>query len=192
MATLKSPGWHADSDGLYLRIDGPGVRRWVFVFRRGVKRSEMGLSPAAAIFLAEARTAAERVRETLRQGIDPIAERRTVRRRLKTWRTELAKILVFGTNQSTPCLVAPDAICDVEALRVGGQPGRANFTDLTERDPSRSFWRSNCLIVREHLTVRQYAFPSRLSRHTTPNIANVGLEATAKTMICWVEPRSTI
>jgi integrase len=79
VATLKSPGWHADGDGLYLRIDARGIRRWVFVFRRGAKRSEMGLGPAAAISLAEARTAAEQVRETLRQGVDPIAERRNTR-----------------------------------------------------------------------------------------------------------------
>ncbi|MDE2014057.1 MAG: integrase arm-type DNA-binding domain-containing protein, partial [Alphaproteobacteria bacterium] len=79
VATLKTPGWHADGDGLYLRIDTRGVRRWVFVFRRGTKRSEMGLGPAASIGLADARAAAERARETLRQGVDPIGERRTAR-----------------------------------------------------------------------------------------------------------------
>ena len=52
VATLKSPGWHADGDGLYLRIDGRGVRRWVFVFRRGAKRSEMGLGPGRGNLLS--------------------------------------------------------------------------------------------------------------------------------------------
>jgi integrase len=53
--TLKTPGWHADGAGLYLRIQKGGSRSWVLVDTRGGKRKERGLGSAATISLKEAR-----------------------------------------------------------------------------------------------------------------------------------------
>jgi Arm DNA-binding domain len=52
--TAKTGFW-PDGDGLYLRVDSNGNRRWVFVSQKGGKRREMGLGPARDVSLAEAR-----------------------------------------------------------------------------------------------------------------------------------------
>ena len=41
--TITNPGYHADGDGLYLKVDGSGARRWAFIFYAQGKRREMGL-----------------------------------------------------------------------------------------------------------------------------------------------------
>jgi len=45
---------------------------------------------------------------------------RTVQRRLKIWRAEIARELVFGTDRRASDLMPPDALRDVETSRVGG------------------------------------------------------------------------
>ena len=63
----------------------------------------------------------------------PDALLRTVQRRLKVWRAEIAKQLVFGTNHGAPILMAPDAPRDVEASRVRGhQDSSADQSSPTE------------------------------------------------------------
>lgn len=74
VTTIKQPGLHTDGGGLYLRVDAKGARRWVFVFRRGAKRTEMGLGSVTAIDLKDVRELAKRAREWVGKGIDPIAE----------------------------------------------------------------------------------------------------------------------
>ena len=76
VATAKKPGRHSDGDGLYLNVTESGARSWVFMWKRGGKRREMGLGPARDVTLAEARAAAAEARKTIRAGLDPIAERR--------------------------------------------------------------------------------------------------------------------
>jgi len=63
-----------DGGGLWLVTKGKG-RYWIFSYTFGGKRREMGVGPLHTIGLAEARQAAERARELLRQGIDPIEHR---------------------------------------------------------------------------------------------------------------------
>jgi hypothetical protein len=46
-AKLKTPGRHSDGGGLYLSIDDSGRRRWVFMYTRGGKRTELGLGTLA-------------------------------------------------------------------------------------------------------------------------------------------------
>ncbi|WP_312690183.1 tyrosine-type recombinase/integrase [Brevundimonas nasdae] len=75
--SLKEPGLHADGNGLYLRIDQTGARRWVFVFYLSGRRREMGLGSVEAVSLKDARAALTTAREILRAGDDPIAARRT-------------------------------------------------------------------------------------------------------------------
>lgn len=74
--SLKEPGLHADGNGLYLRIDQTGARRWVFVFYLAGRRREMGLGSLEAVPLKEAREALSKARDVLRAGGDPIAARR--------------------------------------------------------------------------------------------------------------------
>lgn len=80
--TLTKPGRHADGGGLYLSISPDGARRrWVFLFRhrrRGeagsAKLREMGLGSAATVTLKEAREAAAKARDLIKQGLDPLAQ----------------------------------------------------------------------------------------------------------------------
>jgi integrase len=74
------PGRHADGGGLYLSVDADGSRkRWVLLYTLKGKRREMGLGSASgphAVSLKEAREAAEKARQQIRDGIDPIAAKR--------------------------------------------------------------------------------------------------------------------
>jgi integrase len=74
VTTIKQPGLHADGGGLYLRVDAKGAKRWVFVFRRGAKRTEMGLGSVTAVDLVDARGLAKKARAWVGKGLDPIAE----------------------------------------------------------------------------------------------------------------------
>lgn len=75
-----NPGMLGDGGGLYLRIqkprgDLPPSKNWVFVFRRGAKRVEIGLggygSGTAPVSLALARQKAQAIRDRLVNGEDP-------------------------------------------------------------------------------------------------------------------------
>jgi integrase len=74
-AKLKAPGRHADGGGLYLFIDNSGRRRWIFMYARGGKRTELGLGSARDLSLANARAEAAALRAILASGGDPRAER---------------------------------------------------------------------------------------------------------------------
>ena len=77
--TLKKPGRHADGGGLYLAIDPTGSRkRWVFLYSVGGKQREMGLGAVSDVSLAEARRGADAARRLIREGVDPIENRRAV------------------------------------------------------------------------------------------------------------------
>lgn len=73
-----APGWHGDGQGLYVRVEETGSRRWVFVYSRLGKRRELGLGSADTVKIALARSAAADARELIRQGGDPITARRAL------------------------------------------------------------------------------------------------------------------
>lgn len=75
VAKLKASGRHADGGGLYLFIDDSGRRRWIFMYTRGGKRTELGLGSARDLSLANARAEAAALRAILAGGGDPRAER---------------------------------------------------------------------------------------------------------------------
>jgi integrase len=75
VAKLKTPGRHSDGGGLYLSIDDGGRRRWIFMYVRGGKRTELGLGGGRDLSLAGARAAASALRDQLANGHDPKAER---------------------------------------------------------------------------------------------------------------------
>jgi integrase len=70
--TEKTPGRHADGGGLYLVVDPSGAKRWVFLYRHGGKRREMGLGGIASVPLAKARERAAELRLMVASGRDPI------------------------------------------------------------------------------------------------------------------------
>ncbi|MDW9543320.1 DUF4102 domain-containing protein [Sinorhizobium meliloti] len=77
--SLAKPGIYGDGEGLYLRVQKGGSKNWVFIFRRGAKRNEVGLGGygqgTAPVSLALAREKAEAIRQQLARGEDPRADR---------------------------------------------------------------------------------------------------------------------
>lgn len=74
-AKITAPGRHSDGGGLYLFIDAHGRRRWIFMYARNGKRTELGLGGGRDLSLANARAEATKLREILATGGDPKAER---------------------------------------------------------------------------------------------------------------------
>ncbi len=79
-AKLKTPGRHSDGGGLYLFIDKEGRRRWIFMYARNGKRTELGLGGGRDLPLAKARAEAEALRAVLATGGDPKAIRAAAER----------------------------------------------------------------------------------------------------------------
>lgn len=63
-----------DGGGLWLVTKGNG-RYWILDYRFAGRRREMGIGPLHTVGLAEARQRAERAREHVRRGVDPIEHR---------------------------------------------------------------------------------------------------------------------
>ena len=74
--TLKEPGRYADGGNLYLNIAKAGAKSWVFFYRFGSAQREMGLGGVATTSLAHARVKALAALTLLKDGRDPLAERR--------------------------------------------------------------------------------------------------------------------
>ncbi len=73
-----------DGDGLYLQVAPGDTKSWLLRFTMNGKAREMGLGaagePPNGVPLARARVLAAEARSKLRDGVDPIAERRSERR----------------------------------------------------------------------------------------------------------------
>lgn len=87
--SATAPGRYADGNRLYLRVAPGGSKQWTIVFRRDGKWREMGLGGVNDISLKRARELADRHRQTIAEGGDPIAERRAQR-------SKTAAIPTFG------------------------------------------------------------------------------------------------
>lgn len=74
------PGLHGDGRGLYLRVDETGTRRWTFIYYMHGRRREMGLGGYRRVGLGTAREGAERARQAILAGLDPLANRTCCRR----------------------------------------------------------------------------------------------------------------
>jgi integrase len=74
---IKSPGYHAVGvvPGLYLAVSDSGARSWILRATVGTKRREIGLGPFPAVPLAAAHEEARRLRDLIRQGVDPVEEK---------------------------------------------------------------------------------------------------------------------
>jgi integrase len=80
VAALKTEGRHAvgGAPGLHLRIAN-GHRGWVLRVVVGQQRRDLGLGPFPEFGLAEARQKAREMHQLVRQGIDPLVTKRTLR-----------------------------------------------------------------------------------------------------------------
>lgn len=78
--TISKTGIYGDGDGLYIRAQKGGSKNWVFIWRRGDERNEVGLGGygqgTAPVNLALAREKADAIRLQLARGEDPRADRR--------------------------------------------------------------------------------------------------------------------
>jgi integrase len=77
-ATTK-PGLIADGGGLYLQTSPAGTKSWIYRFARNGKTRDMGLGPVYTVTLSSAREAAAACRSFVRDGLDPIERRRTLK-----------------------------------------------------------------------------------------------------------------
>ena len=74
--TVTSPGMYADGNGLNLKVEPSGAKRWVQRVTIGGKRSNFGLGGYPAVSLAEARELAGANQRAIRQGRDPLDKKR--------------------------------------------------------------------------------------------------------------------
>lgn len=79
-AAKRSPGYHADGEGLYLQVTPAGSRSWIFRYRLHGRLRDMGLGPLADFSLEQAREYAKLARGLVRQGVDPIEHRKARKR----------------------------------------------------------------------------------------------------------------
>ncbi|SRR5713101_2571708 len=132
---IERPGRYADGNGLYLKVDASGAKRWELRTVVRGKRCDIGLGGLKAVTLAEAREEARKYRAIARNDGDPLAEKRQ--------RPE------GGTNVSPGRRNRPQGTCEgveeyktrrpvdqhAEGLRLSGlwrSPGRP---DRYSRDP---------------------------------------------------------
>lgn len=74
--SAKGPALYADGNGLYLKVDESGARRWIQrVVIRG-KRREIAIGPVALVSLSSAREAAIDNRRIARAGGDPLSDKK--------------------------------------------------------------------------------------------------------------------
>jgi integrase len=66
-----------DGDGLYLRVRKDGSKSWAFRYMLASKPHWLSLGPLRDVTLAEAREKARLLRNRIRDGHDPLADRRT-------------------------------------------------------------------------------------------------------------------
>src|SRR5215204_4025990 len=71
-------GFYADGEGLYLRVDEVGCKRWVLRTVVQRKRRDIGLGSFTRVSLVEARARAQALRTIARDGGDPFTTRAEV------------------------------------------------------------------------------------------------------------------
>src|SRR5215212_6675180 len=75
---VKVPGFFADGNTLYLRVDAAGRKRWILRMVVKGKRRDIGLGSFTRVSLVEARARARALRKIARDGGDPFAAREQV------------------------------------------------------------------------------------------------------------------
>ncbi|WP_345947039.1 integrase arm-type DNA-binding domain-containing protein [Bradyrhizobium sp. 174] len=87
---LKQPGRYGDGHGLYLQVFSSSNRSWLLRYQRGGRERWMGLGPETDFTLEEARERARKARQLIKDGIDPIDDRKAERIRQATEQAAVA------------------------------------------------------------------------------------------------------
>jgi integrase len=80
VAKLTKRGRYAVGHNVYLQVSEWGTRSWIFRYRVGGTARHMGVGPYDLLTLAEARERGYQERRKLLTGIDPLTEKRAVKR----------------------------------------------------------------------------------------------------------------
>jgi len=92
------PDMYPDGLGLYLRVGPTGAKSWVFRYRVGDNRRDMGLGPLHTISLADARAKATECRKQRLEQTDPLEAREAAQLAAKY---ESAKTVTFSSCANT-------------------------------------------------------------------------------------------
>ena len=74
--SLKAPGDYLDGRGLYLQVRSKSSKSWLLKFSMHKRAREMGLGSAFDFTLADARATRDVYRKLIKQGVDPIEQRK--------------------------------------------------------------------------------------------------------------------
>jgi len=88
----KRRGLHCDGSGLYLAVASTGSRSWVLRYKHNGKAHDMGLGGFPDVSLADARELRDKCRRQLRDGLDPIEQRKLAEQQRKL---EAARSVTF-------------------------------------------------------------------------------------------------
>lgn len=80
---MTKAGYYGDGGGLWLQVSKSGSKSWLFRYMLHGKSHEMGLGALHTVSLAEARELALQSRKLLKDGRDPLAERKAALQALK-------------------------------------------------------------------------------------------------------------
>ncbi len=83
VATLKRAGYYADGGCLYLKVTPTGSKSWIFRFALEGRKRDAGLGVFPAVSLVKARGLAQRYRELVADGTDPIEARKGEREKAR-------------------------------------------------------------------------------------------------------------
>ena len=89
----RHKGVYPDGAGLYLNVTIGGSKSWLYRYMLAGKAHWMGLGSYPDVSLAEAREKATECRKMVRQGIDPLAEKR---QQTSVIRASIAKSILFS------------------------------------------------------------------------------------------------
>jgi integrase len=81
------PGMHPDGGGLYLLVAKSGGKSWIYRYSRRGRQHEMGLGSYPTFSLDDARERANKHRQLLADGTDPLTAKRQEQQRLFSIRT---------------------------------------------------------------------------------------------------------
>ena len=76
--TVRAPGFYADGNALYLRVDSAGLKRWILRTMVQGKRRDIGLGGLSTTSLLDARARERALRKVAREGGDPFALRKQI------------------------------------------------------------------------------------------------------------------
>ncbi len=89
----RHKGVYPDGAGLYLNVTIGGSKSWLYRYMLAGKAHWMGLGSYPDVSLAEAREKATECRKMVRQGIDPLSEKR---QQTSAIRASIAKSILFS------------------------------------------------------------------------------------------------